>query len=73
MFDLAIDSKLRGCDVVAIKVEDIAASGYPYVFMRKTITVLLGLLCIDVQHIKRIGEFVRHLHAPFQSRLELAV
>ena len=27
MFNLAIDSKLRGCDVVAIKVEDIAASG----------------------------------------------
>src|SRR5450631_2408953 len=26
--NLAIDSKLRGCDVVAIKVEDIAASGY---------------------------------------------
>jgi hypothetical protein len=25
MFNLAIDSKLRGCDVVAIKVEDIAA------------------------------------------------
>src|SRR5450631_1568348 len=34
---------------------------------------LLGLLCIDVQHIKRIGEFVRHLHAPFPSGLELAV
>ena len=28
MFNLAIDSKLRGCDVVAIKVEDIAASAY---------------------------------------------
>jgi integrase len=28
MFNLAIDSKFRGCDVVAIKVEDIAASGY---------------------------------------------
>lgn len=28
MFNLAIDSKVRGCDVVAIKVEDIAASGY---------------------------------------------
>ena len=28
MFNLAIDSKLRGCDVVAIKVEDIAPSGY---------------------------------------------
>ena len=33
----------------------------------------LGLLCIDVQHIKSIGKFVRHLHAPFPSRLELAV
>src|SRR5712672_856573 len=28
MFNLAIDSKLRGCDVVAIKVEDLAAGGY---------------------------------------------
>jgi len=27
MFNLAIDSKLRGCDVVAIKVEDVAAGG----------------------------------------------
>jgi hypothetical protein len=26
MFNLAIDSKLRGCDVVALKVEDIPAS-----------------------------------------------
>ena len=29
MFNLAIDSKLRGCDVVAIRVDDVAASGYP--------------------------------------------
>src|SRR3974390_1526096 len=28
MFNLAIDSKLRGCDLVALKVEDIAPSGY---------------------------------------------
>jgi hypothetical protein len=28
MFNLAIDSKLRGCDVVAIRVEDVAASGH---------------------------------------------
>jgi integrase len=28
MFNLAIDSKLRGCDVVALKIEDIAPSGY---------------------------------------------
>jgi hypothetical protein len=27
LFNLAIDSKLRGCDVVAIKVEDVAARG----------------------------------------------
>jgi len=28
MFNLAIDSKLRACDVVALKVEDIAPNGY---------------------------------------------
>src|SRR3979411_633146 len=28
MFNLGIDSKLRGCDVVAIRVEDVAAGGY---------------------------------------------
>src|SRR5712691_8652405 len=28
MFNLAIDSKLRGCDVVALKVQDVAPSGY---------------------------------------------
>jgi len=28
MFNLAIDSKLRGCDVAALKVEDVAPSGY---------------------------------------------
>jgi hypothetical protein len=28
MFNLAIDSKLRGCDVVALRVEDVAPSAY---------------------------------------------
>ena len=28
MFNLAIDSKLRGCDVVAFRVEDVAAGGH---------------------------------------------
>jgi hypothetical protein len=28
MFNLAIDSKLRGCDVVALRVEGVAPSGY---------------------------------------------
>ncbi len=28
MFNFAIDSKLQGCDVVAVHVDDIAPSGY---------------------------------------------
>ncbi len=28
LFNLAIDSKLRGCDVVAVRVDDIAPGGY---------------------------------------------
>src|SRR5213594_463305 len=28
MFNLSIDSKLRGCDVVALKVGDVAPNGY---------------------------------------------
>lgn len=28
MFNIAIDSKLRGCDVVGLHVEDIAPNGY---------------------------------------------
>jgi integrase len=28
MFNLAIDSKLRGCDLVAIKIDDVATNGY---------------------------------------------
>lgn len=28
LFNLAVDSKLRGCDVIAIRVDDVAPSGY---------------------------------------------
>jgi integrase len=28
LFNLAIDSKLRGCDLVAIRVDDVAPNGY---------------------------------------------
>jgi hypothetical protein len=28
MFNLAIDSKLRGCDAVAVRVDDVAPNGY---------------------------------------------
>jgi integrase len=30
LFNLAIDSKLRGCDVVAIRVDDVAPNGYTH-------------------------------------------
>ena len=40
LFNLAIDSKLRGCDVVALKVQDVAPPGYAteraFVRQRKT-------------------------------------
>jgi hypothetical protein len=28
LFNLAIDSKLRGCDIVALKAQDVAPAGY---------------------------------------------
>jgi hypothetical protein len=34
MFNLAIESKLRGCDVVAIKVDDVAPNGYAVIGRR---------------------------------------
>ena len=36
LFDLAIDSKLRGCDVVALRVTDVISAGTP----RRRATVL---------------------------------
>ena len=35
LFNLAIDSKLRGCDLVALRVEDIAPNGYAIGYVRK--------------------------------------
>jgi hypothetical protein len=34
LFNLAIDSKLRGCDVVAVRVDDVAPSGYAMIARR---------------------------------------
>jgi len=36
LFNIAIDSKLRGCDVVSLKVDDVAPSGYASVRQKKT-------------------------------------
>jgi hypothetical protein len=37
------------------------------VFIRRP--ALLGLLCMDVQNIKRVGKFVSHFHAPSKAGL----
>jgi hypothetical protein len=34
---------------------------------------LLWLLCMDVQNIKRVGEFVSHFHTPFPAGLKFAI
>jgi hypothetical protein len=46
MFNLAIDSKLRGCDVVAVKVEDVAPNRHSSIgrpFGRKRLGGSFGL------------------------------
>jgi hypothetical protein len=57
LFNVAIDSKLRGCDVVALKVDDVAPNGYvatldpwlltdaanPFVIARRRVACLAGL------------------------------
>jgi integrase len=80
MFNLAIDSKLRGCDVVALKVEDIAPNGYTIdratVRQRKTgrpvkfeLTDLTRQAVDDYLRVadKKLGEFLFKSHrAPGQ-------
>jgi hypothetical protein len=46
MFNLAIDSKLRGCDVVAIRVEDVAASGYAADFIKIRESPVISDSCV---------------------------
>jgi hypothetical protein len=58
MFNLAIDSKLRGCDVVALKVEDVAPRGYTVeratVRQKKTSRPPAGLLREDASHLEHL-------------------
>jgi integrase len=67
MFNLAIDSKLRGCDVVTIRVEDIAAGGYTADRQKKTGRPVRFELSEQTRHAvddylkatgKRSGEFL---------------
>src|ERR1700738_2617956 len=67
MFNLAIDSNLRGCDVVAIKVEDVAASGYTAdratVRQKKTGRPVRFELSEQIQ-LQQIGRVIRWLPRP---------
>ena len=47
MFNLAIDSKLRGCDVVALKVEDIAPNDLGLQFLEH-VAELVGVDAVGV-------------------------
>jgi integrase len=61
LFNLAIDSKLRSCDVVAIRVDHVAASGYAMdrapIRRRKTCRPLL--LELTAQTRMAIDEYLR--------------
>jgi integrase len=61
MFNLAIDSKLRGCDVVALKVEDIAPNGY--LFERATIRQKKTGQAVRFELTEQSRQTVHALHA----------
>ena len=59
LFKVAIDSKLRGCDVVALKVDDVAPSGYAAVLLGHTkIESTVRYLGIDIDDALAISEQV---------------
>jgi hypothetical protein len=50
MFNLAIDSKLRGCDIVKLKVEDVAPNGYSIISKdRREAVFLFVQTTVDVR------------------------
>ena len=75
MFNLAIDSKLRGCDVVAIRVEDVAAGGYTAdratVRQKKTGRPVRFELSEQTRHTK-IESTVRYLGIEVDDALAIA-
>ena len=55
LLNWAIDSKLRGCDVVAIRVDDVAPSGYAMD------SATIRLFAVATEHLKPLHEVVRTL------------
>jgi len=61
MFNLAIDSKLRGCDFVGLKVEDAAPSGYAVdrATVRQKKSGQLVRFALSVQTRQAVDDYVR--------------
>ena len=60
MFNLAIDSKLRGCDLVSLRVDDVAVGGH----VRERATILQHKTGRPVQF-----EITEQTHASLQNWL----
>jgi hypothetical protein len=56
LFNLAIDSKLRGCDLVSLRIADVAPSGFPLIEPRQ-------------DGAKREGPFASRSQSKFARRL----
>ena len=63
MFNLAIDSKLRGCDVVALRVEDVAPSGSAVdrATVRQTSGPMLMATAVKLSVIVKVGPFHKYM------------
>ena len=76
LFNLAIDSKLRGCDVVAVKVDDVAPNGYAVeratVRQRKTGRPVRFELTEQTRHATdEESRFASRLNGSFATQSEL--
>ena len=76
LFNLAIDSKLRGCDVVAVKVDDVAPNGYAVdratVRQRKTGRPVRFELTEQTRHaIDEESRFASRLNRSFATQSEV--
>ena len=70
LFNLAIDSKLRGCDVVAVRVDDVAPNGYTVdrATVRQKITMQQGIPVEKAREIvKRIKDSKKRVQASIQG------
>ena len=70
MFNLAIDSKLRGCDVVALKVEDVAGRHDPILKADRADVLDQYFAEVEVSFADDAGHFV-HYECPDLAAREI--